>query len=370
MSIIIGEASELNIAPQKVCDFYAQHWKRRIALSRLSFYQWQFISSPSDAGKDRCMVAFDESSNQLCGAMGLNSRPFFLEGVEKKGAELTTWIVEEKYWSRGIGPGILKKIQEKYDVLIGMGISDMALPIYMLLGFRFLRAIPRHVKVFNFDAIKKYAQYQPLAERLIKQWHGLGNDVRFKLEPVTDDRIKGIEEIAQRKLNHFSRQHKFLEWRYSKHPLFKYKQFFIQSTNSSKGKGVYVCLREETNIDNLRILHVLDCIGDENDMAAAVSFIQNYSIENNIYLADFYCTTTHISRYFTTAGWFSIVDDAYFQFPHLFHPIELTIPPTTSLAYWSKDNQLDLANISKLYITKQDADFDRPTLETYEKFSK
>lgn len=370
MSILIDEAKNLNIDSQRVCDFYAKHWKRITALSHLKFYQWQFTASPSDAGKDHCMIALDDTSNQLCGVMGLNTRPFLLEGIEKKGAELTTWIVDEKYWGKGIGAKILKKIQEKYDILIGMGISDMALPIYLRSGFRYVKAIPRYIKVFNFDAIQEYAHYEPLAIKLIKQWHDLGGNIPFKIEPIIEEKINRIELISRKQLNYFSRAYKFLEWRYSNHPFFSYKQFLIQSTGQNKGQGIYLCVREETNSNNLRILHVLDCLGDEINMKAAVSFIQDYCIKNNIYLADFYCTSTQISRYFTVAGWFSIIDDTYFQFPHLFHPIELRVPPTTSLIYWSKDNLLEMANILKLYITKQDADLDRPALEIYNKNSK
>jgi len=49
--------------------------------------------------------------------------------------------------------------------------------------------------------------------------------------------------------------------------------------------------------------------------------------------------------------------------------MELRSPPTTSLIYWSRDNFEDMADTSRLYITKQDADLDRPTMGTYEKLS-
>lgn len=369
MAIIIDEAKELNINSQSVCNFYKKHWKRGIALSELSFYQWQFTASPSDAGDDHCMIAIDNSSNQLLGVMGLNTRPFFLGGADKRGAEFTTWIVDEKFLGQGIGTQILKKMQSKYDVLIGMGVSDMSLSIFMRNGFRYIRAIPRYIKVFDFDSIETYAKCNPLAKKLIKQWYDLGADVPFRTEAIDEGKIDAIESIARSQLNLFSRDYKFLEWRYSNHPIFNFKQFLINSIGENQGKGVYVCVREETNIKNLRILHVLDCIGDQKDMPAAISFIQDYCVKNNIHLVDFYCTSTQISRHFIASGWFSINDDTYFQFPHLFHPIELRTPPTRSLIYWSKEHFLEMANISKLYITKQDVDFDRPTLETFEKFN-
>jgi hypothetical protein len=360
MKVVVGEVNELEIASREVSNFYGQHWKRKIALSDYSFYKWQFMSSPSDAGLDHCCIAIDEDSKQILGVMGLNTRPFFLGGEEVKGAELTTWIVVEELHGKGIGPRILRNIQQNYDVLIGMGISDMALPVYMRSGFRYLRAIPRFIKVFNWEMIEGYAQYTGLAKRLTKYWKGI-RECSFCVEDVDNKRIEKIEGDIVQNHNLFSRDYEYITWRYVNHPVFCYKHFMIYSERDN-GAGVYVCFREETSAKDLRLLHVLDFFGDQRDMSAAISFIHSYCNENNFYLAEFYCTSTFISRFFISSGWFSNNDDSCFQFPHLFHPIEFRNPPTTSLIYWSKNNFIELADISKLYITKQDADFDRPTM--------
>ena len=368
MAIVVGDAKELNVDSKSVCHFYEQHWKRKIALANHSFYEWQFTGSPSDAGDDHCMLAVDDASNQLVGVMGLNTRPFYINGSDVKGAELTTWMVDEKYFGKGVGAKILKKIQSRYDVLIGMGITDSALSIYMRIGFRYIRAIPRYVRVFDFDSVAEHAKYDVLAKKLARQWSVLGNTVPYESKIADSQAIELIQPLIRKQLNFFSRDDKFLEWRYVNHPVFEYQQFVIHS-KQNKGKGVYVALREETSIENLRIVHVMDFIGDSGDMPAAISFIHDYCTNNKIHLADFYCTATKISRYFVGTGWFSINDDNCFQFPHLFHPIELRTPPTTSLIYWSRNNFLEMADTSRLYITKQDADLDRPTMETYEKQS-
>ena len=368
MTIVIGDANELNVNSDSVCHFFEKHWKRKIALANRSFYEWQFTGSPSDAGDDHCMVAVDDTSNQLVGVMGLNTRPFCLNGSDVNGAELTTWMVDEKYLGKGVGAKILKKIQERYDVLTGMGISDAALSVYMRSGFRYLRAIPRYVKVFDFDSVAVHAKYDVLAKKLAKQWSVLGNTVPFESKIADSQSIQLLQSLIRKQLNFFSRDCNFIEWRYLNHPVFEYRQFVVYSKRN-KGKGVYVVLREETSIQDLKIVHVMELIGDQNDMPAAISFIHDYCSKYIVHLADFYCTSTKINRYFFSSGWFSINDDLCFQFPHLFHPMELRSPPTTSLIYWSRDNFEDMADTSRLYITKQDADLDRPTMGTYEKLS-
>jgi len=366
MAIIIGDVNELGLNSMCVSNFYKGHWKRKTALSNPKFYRWQFTESPSDKGDDHCMVAVDESSGELCGVMGLNRRSFFLNGLLLNGAELTTWVVDNKHFGKGIGAKILKKIQSKYDVLIGMGITDMALSIYMRSDFRYLRSIPRYIRVFEFEKIEEYSQYIPLAKKLIKKWSNFSNNTPFNVEPISEENISSLKPILIKQFNYFSRDHNFLEWRFSKHPIFKYNQYLLYSDGIHKGKGVFVCMRLETSVENLKILHIIDCIGDPLDMPAAISFINDFCIKNGIHVTDFYCTSTKISSYFVSSGWFSINDDTCFQFPHLFHPVEFRTPPSTSLIYWSKDNFVDMSDIGRLYVTKQDADLDRPTLETYQ----
>jgi hypothetical protein len=364
----IGEVKELNVKCEDVCSFYEKHWKRKIALSKLSFYKWQFTESPSDAGDDHCMIALDLEANQILGVMGLNQRPFMLNGQPIHAAELTTWIVDEKHLGKGIGKDILEALQSKYDLLVGMGISEMALPIYMQRGFRYIAAIPRFIKIIDFNAIAPYAQYNSLATKLTKYWSSTFVDVPFKVDTVNEAKLQNLDLVARSSFNYYSRDSDHLRWRYTHHPIFDYMQYIVSSKD--RGEGVLVCLREETSVQPLRILHVLDVFGDEKDMPAAVSFIHHYCVENNFHVADFYCTSTRVNRYFISSGWFSTNDDSCFRFPHLFHPVELRIPPTTSLAYWSRANYVEFADMSKLYITKQDCDLDRPTMETYERLGK
>lgn len=363
MTTVVGEVDELGLKSEDVCGFYEKHWKRRIALTVLSFYRWQFTQSPSDAGRDHCMVAVNDTTREILGVMGLNRRPFVVAGQKENGAELTTWVVSEAHAGKGVGAKILRETQRRYNVLVGMGITEMALPIYMRSGFRYIKAIPRYIRVFNFDAVEKYARYNSWAQKLVKQWAAIGG-APFHVDEVSYGSTRNLEPIFEARFNHFSREFKYLEWRYSRHPVFEYKQFIIRSLGNAPGKGVYVCLREELSVEGLRLIHVMDCVGDDLDMASAIGFIHHYCVENNIHLADFYCTSTRISRYFVSSGWFSTNDDSCFQFPHLFHPIEFRNPPTTSLIYWGHA-KLELSDTANLYITKQDADLDRPTVTSY-----
>lgn len=361
MAIKIGFVDDLCVDSEKIRDFYSQNWNRKIALSDEKFYEWQFLLPPRNCGKDHCVIAYDDLDKKVLGVMGLNERLFFLRNEACKGAELTTWMISNELVGKGLGARILHFIQSNFEVLIGMGISDMALPIYMRSGFRYLRSIPRFVRVVNFEKVEEYSLCDKLAKKLVSAWSHID---------VSDYEVQGFDKSLFHKVasslrgyNHFSRESIDLEWRYSNHPYFEYRQFLINKPG--EGEFSYVCLRGEDSLDEFRVLHLMDCFGDESSMESAFSFVNDYAKKNNYDVIDFYCTSSAIYRFALGGGWFSIADDS-FLFPHLFHPVEMRTPPTTSLIYWAKNQLLSLADVSRLYVTKQDADLDRPTMHTLE----
>jgi Txe/YoeB family toxin of Txe-Axe toxin-antitoxin module len=294
--------------------------------------------------------------------MGVNNRTFFINGESKSGAEMTTWIISKTLQGSGIGTKIISHIQSNYDVVSGFGISEAALRVYMRQDFRFIKQIPRFIKVVNFEPLKKYAKYDPLAQDLIDRW-AVKKSSRFVVNELNELTVEVSNSYLKRHFNHFSRDFAHLSWRYQNHPYFQHRQFVISSSPQNDHAPVFVCLREELSVADLKILHVLDCFGADENIPAAVDFIENYAVEHNFDVIDFYCTAATINCHFLNSGWFSTSDDMCFQFPNLFHPIEMRDPPTANVVYWSKNNFEKLADLSNLYITKQDSDLDRPTPE-------
>lgn len=366
MAIQVDFVSNIKLNSKLVRKFYADNWSRKIALTDEKFYEWQFINSPNNEESDYCVVAYDDNKKEVLGVMGLNKREFYLCGKSYKGAELTTWIVKTSVSGLGLGSRILKFIQENFEVLIGMGISDIAIPIYMKSGFRYVKAIPRFVKVINFDVIESYSQHTKLAEKLIEKWSIL-KPYEFYSKKVSINEYDELFQKARKRINLFSRDNSHRIWRYEKHPYFQYRQYLIGKSKDKKSQKVFVAFREESSLKDFKILHIMDLFGEESLIPFAIAFIENYAKANRFDVIDFYCTASSIYRFMLNSGWFSINDDLCFQFPHLFHPIEMRTPPTTSLIYWSKNNLHEIADFSRLYITKQDADLDRPTLKTIDR---
>jgi len=366
LSIEIGTVSDFGVDSQDVQNFYKESWNRPIALSDNDFYNWQFRNAPLHNNLDASVIAYDVKKKLILGVMGVTKRQMILDGKSIVGGEMTTWMISEKLQGTGIGTKIVGHCQSQYEALSGFGISGASRRVFMRQGFRFIRQIPRYIKVINFEPLKKYAKYDSLAQDLIDRWK-FGTSSKFSVDDVTERSIEQSNRHLKQNFNHFSRDAAHLKWRYKNHPYFNYKQFMISSDPKNNLVDVFVCLREESSLDGFKMLHVIDCFGADENLPAAVRFIEDYAREIKFDVIDFYCTAPSITCHFVSSGWFSLADDECFQFPHLFHPIEMRDPPTANVVYWSKENFEKLADTSKLYITKQDSDLDRPTPENLHK---
>ena len=362
MSIEFGTVSDFGIDSKDVQDFYRSNWNRPIALFDNDFYNWQFKSPPAHNNLDASVIAFDIKKKLILGVMGVTKRPMVLNGESVSGGELTTWMISEKLQGTGVGTKIVQYCQSQYDALTGFGISGASLRVFRRQDFRFIRQIPRFIRVINFEPLKKYAKYDPLAQDLIDRWT-VTKSSRFTEKDFNKATVEISNNYFKQHFNHFSRDFAHLKWRYQDHPYFQHLQFIISSSLKNNDAPVFVCLREELSISDFKILHVLDCFGADENIPAAIDFIENYAVDHDFDVIDFYCTAASVNCHFINSGWFSTSDDLCFQLPNLFHPIEMREPPTSNVVYWSKNNFEKMADLSNLYITKQDSDCDRPTPE-------
>ena len=353
--MIIDTAEKIGLDSGEICDFYQKNWNKPVILSDRKFYNWQFIGGPQSKAND-CLVAYDERKKIIAGVMGLNARTFILGGESLKGAELTTWIVSEEYRTSGCGAKMLMKLMQDYEVLFGMGISEDALKVYLRMGFKFLREIPRFLKIINLDRISKYLEISQLGLKLMKM-----TNVQKEIEAEEFNDLEELSEIADMfssGLNHFSRNKSFLKWRYFDHPYFSYKCIRF----SSGSKSCVIVYRIDFPDSEFRIAHLTDILGDDEIFSQAIYKFCNLLETMEIDIVDFYCTSSRVYSHFLYNNWFSIKDESFVRFPHLFSPIEMVEPLSTSLIYWARDGLRELADMGKLYVTKQDCDLDRPTL--------
>ncbi len=350
----IGHAYEIGVTDLEIQAFYRAEWTRRLAFDDDAFYRWQFRMPPANNGLNHCCVAVDEQ-DRIAGVMGLNRRAFVLDGQEVDGAELTTWVTAKSHHGGGVGGRILQFLLEHYAVMFGTGISQDALPLYLRSGFRYLRALPRMVRVYQPKAVASISTLDSHGSKLL-QYFGrrrVPQESRITSEEVTaGDWVPGTIPA-----NHYDRSAAALKWRYGEHPTFEYRLFRVEAANEPPA---LVVLRHG-RYEDISFCHVTEILSTHAYPGAALRFIDLYSEENGLAFADFFGTFSAINGSMLAAGWISTVDDMFIRIPHLFLPLEVREPPTTSLIYWARDDMHHLADLGRLYFTKGDTDLDRPT---------
>jgi GNAT superfamily N-acetyltransferase len=357
-----GPAHDLGVPSEAVIAFYKANWARPIALAVPSFYRWQFLEAPANEGRDLNCVAL-RGDSELVGVMGLNRRPFWLGGrLVRDGVELTTWVVAEAARGLGVGRGIMTSLQQTYAQMVGLGISHAAMPIYTGSGFRHLWHIPRYFRILDLEKVRPHAKIDAVGERLVSAWTGSAA-VKYGAERVVAPVLARCDAVMQQRLNCYTRDAASLGWRYRDHPVYQYQCYLVNGAPGGTGAAV-ICRADETA--GIRFMHVVDCFGDDADMAAAVTFVEERARAQGAAFVDIYCSATAIARHFLAAGWFSTNDDYFFQLSHLFYPPEFRPVQTTSAVLWSREGMSDLLDFGRLYLTKGDLDLDRPTLAYYE----
>ncbi|HEY0625305.1 MAG TPA: GNAT family N-acetyltransferase [Allosphingosinicella sp.] len=354
-SIRTGSADEIGIPIEDIAAFYDRHWPRKIALGLPSFAKWQFVDAPEQQG--RCSVCVSVAGSELIGAMGLHEHRFSLEGREAPAAELTTWIVAPAAKGKGIGPRMLDFLQERYEVLLGSGISDEALNVYLRKGFNYWRYIPRVFRIFDLKAVEPYSRIDPLGRKLaMHRMNAIGPDTSSARRIAAAD-IADPHAALQGK-NAYVRDRDYFEWRFDRHPVFAYETYAV-------GNSAYVILRRD-EIPGMSFAHVAELLARPEDMPHVLSFLDGYAQEQGLAAIDFTCTSSELVGHFIASGWFSSVDEPMFAFLSLFHPPELRDPQTTSLIYWARGRQAALADLGRMHVVKADLDLDRPTGAYYE----
>jgi len=360
MSYTIVSVHESDSDYRDIFHFLKENWSRPVLLSDEKFVRWQFEDNPDDLGNNPSLLVLS-ADGKVMGFLGLNHRPFYVDGQKRRGAELTTWIISEKLRGQGIGKAMMTKISKENDIVMGMGISEIALPIYLDLGFRYLRAIPRFYKVLDLAHVATFSKIEPLGYRLIEKRSNpavLPKGVEI-VDVTLDSGFSSELNEHARSFNGYSRDLEWLEWRYGRHPYFQYS--FNRLT-----MGDYSALLI-TRLDispNAKVMHLIDIIGAGSILAKVPVATEVLAREKGAQLVDVHCTSTRITAPFWAAGWLSAMDDTYVQIPHLFHPLELRSPATTSLIMFGRTNLSNITDLSSLYVTKGDCDFDRPTYQT------
>jgi hypothetical protein len=238
------------------------------------------------------------------------------EALEAYLAEL--YIVPEAR-GRGLGLELVRHAQEEaYGFVGALGANSATLHVLGGAGFVEL-GMHRWARVFDPDKLRELLAGREYVER----------------PPPAADEGGGFVGAC--------RDDAFVEWRYRRHPRFRY-----EVVQDASGFAAYRI--EQVAGSDARIMRITDLLGG----ASVAESVVEAAERERVVFADFYCTSPRFGRPLAAAGF-----GAAEGIPGRFQPLDFSDRPLVS-NFWAEPRLgVDFA-AGALYVTRADSDLDRP----------
>lgn len=257
-------------------EFIRDHWSStHIFAERPEVFDWQYGPSPhSTSDRVNMIFAADvrEEGSTVLGILGFIPMGRFDASLGDRDVLLAIWKVRDDA-PPGLGLRLLKQIERDLSArLIGaVGISQIVKPIYGLLkyevGSMVQSAIMRpHVTEFRIaDGVPAGALDAGAS----------APDPDLSLEPLDDssDTIAAIEALASSQIP--AKSHRYLVERYIDHPWYEYELRLVRVS----GHPVAVVVWRAVEVEDARVLRIVDIVGDVSWLARAQGHLQALTVE-------------------------------------------------------------------------------------------
>jgi GNAT superfamily N-acetyltransferase len=343
---VIDFAYRQGLSVEQVSQFVGENWLRPTILSNVDFYHWQFVQ-PFDGGdRDHCVVALVDG--EIAGFLGLNKRRFDLDDEPVEGAELTTWIVKEKFRGTGIAGRMLEFVKSNFEIAVGANITKDAVGPYIRAGYRFLREVPRLLRVYEFDKL------HPLGpiDTNIRKAYGARPD-RSPTVP-TFSRID-FSEIDGSWPRRFARSRGNLLWRYARHPVFQYHALQLGSSDT--------IIYRIQNVAGVNVMIVLEVLCSDRPHVDFIKALDCFALSEGIDLVEFFSTDVWLNERLVGLGFIPCLDlRDFIDLAFLYNPLERRSAKSYSLILHIGDTLVSRGfGLDSIHVTKGDSDMDRPT---------
>lgn len=302
--------------------------------------------------------------NEIIGCLG--APPFLYNFKGNTGLAFTfaNWVVKEKHRHTGAGLKLINTVQEKKpNAIIVLGIGEKALPIYKLMRWETVEDVPRWVGLVDKKNTEEFllnGNTQPLRYY---------DEVQAK---YTTASFKIVTMLEETKWNDFywnifapttigvARDFEFLQWRYMEHPTFNYQFLIYEDEEGYKGLSV---VRIEEIAGGQKIGRIVEMMYSTQDAAIALANAV-IGLDKEVLFYDFYCFTSKVTWGLEAVGFKKVVKtkEDPFVLPTRFQPVDLTTTSMAAAIYIpeKEKNKYSVINSDIWYITKGDADQDRP----------
>jgi hypothetical protein len=339
-------------------DFLKRNYREDLALRHRSHFEWQFMTGAH--GGEACVLsAWD--NERLVGILGYIPVDVFWGDVADpiRGAWCANWFVENEY-QHGLGVGLMRELQEMFDVVLSVGASSQGSPVLKQMGWTCSPRLPRYIAVLDFERAKR--MLNPSASE--KELNSISIKPAVHDSCISSFRIEDYDpdwSLYPAMAFGTVRSPRYLEWRYANHQIFDY---IIEFRGHAHRPAACVYRIEDAfGKHQARVgrivdfFHPNDLQGEKDGLALIHSVLQQMSAEECVY-ADFICSSRIYGQTLMQAGWQTEEEGKQFL-PVRLTPVEQKTRHQ-SLEFFTTDG-LPRPDMKNMYLTKSDGDEDRPS---------
>lgn len=341
--------------------FLAHTYSPAYVMRRRDLFEWQFKSRD---GRDEATMVCAWRDERLIAVLGYMPSPLFwgTVGVKVQGTWMANWMVHPEERT-GIGWTLMRRLQERFPVVLGQGANDANRSLATKLGFAFFDRIPRMLTVFSVDSAALLSRDPVTARGRLEGMVYSSHENAASASKET--RSFDAESFAPDWSRYSSlgygtvRDASYLTYRYLNHPMWRYR-LVIAGPDSAPALCVFR-IAHTTGAYRLPVGHIVELLFPESEIGRSCGVVVLRRALREMAAAgcafgDFFCSASAHQEVALEAG-MALEQDKVL--PHRLCPIDHR-DRGQNLEVWASDEMGPMPRIDEMYITKSDGDQDRP----------
>ncbi len=340
-------------------SFLKECYRDDHVLSDKKFFEWQFQAEEND-GMANVVCAWDK--DELLGMHGYVPWPVRWGNRIFKAAWTLHWLVRPDA-PKGLGWLLMKKIQDRYELLMSINASKIGKPFVQGLGWVSYAPIPRFVGVLNKTKAAQMLMPEITANALdhfIIRTHLIGPHRNIVKNKVQSETYRPDWSLYPALSYGTVRSEKYFHWRYRAHPMFKYD---IITLGNPERPAVCVfriekaCGSYETYVGRIvDFFYPNDSVGKEQGLRLLKHVLHEMN-ESGCTYVDFICSSREYGQ--------AMIDLGGQEEPTHRQVLPSRLAPIQNITYYQNivfraPPAERIPKIEEMYITKSDIDGDSP----------
>lgn len=364
-----------------VMKFMNDFWAPDHILSRdETLLRWQYDGALRDGRHDAPpSILLAWSGHRIVGMLGLTYMKWRQCGCTYRGAWTSHWFVAPEFRKSHLSLQLIRQAGQVGTELIGaVGVNDVAMKLLPNLGYESIDEIPRWLAVIDPAktaglivaagiGTSREAEVLEACHARAAPAHATQSSEKWHVQAWTEADANDWDDAWERNFSsHFTgvvRDSAYLGWRYLRHPSFRYRVLIARDRQSGDVGGIAVSRLETVKGRTERVLRILELLPTERSASdSLLNQLVRDARESGVAFADFYCTR-RVEGLHDAGFQIEQLHDTPFPIPLRLQPLEAGGRPLNvalRLPRTARGKLREQFSLGALYVTKSDADQDRP----------